>query len=615
MRLTLRSAALAATVFGSLAAAGAQDSTVTFQGATQNADGVISFPLIPHHVHRERMRGEQGTDMIPARRKLSGRRQLDGSSAVQVGALYQGYGTHYADLWVGTPPQRQTVIVDTGSGATAFPCSGCSDCGGQTDAMFHTDLYFVEDASSTFSKLKCSECDRGTCGSANGMKNVCHLGMSYQEGSSWSAYEGRDVAYTGGPHDTNLAREEAGTEPGDDPLYASAFSFELIFGCQVLLKGLFRTQLADGIMGMDNGDSSFWKQMFDANRIREKQFSLCFSRQDHASRDGTEAGAMTLGGVDTRLHRSPMLVVNNLRSDGFYAISIRKMYLREGGGRSATPDPGSKQIAHYLAITETELNRGGVILDSGTTDTYLHRAIGPAFRQVWKEIVGTPYNNDKVSLTLEQVASLPTVLIQLKSEKGMNAGVGGPDEGVTGLAGSLDPDYPHDVVLAIPASHYLEHDHESGQYTARVYVSEGGGSVLGANTMMGHDVLFDVKGGRIGIAESDCDYTGFVKDGGGSFTLVGGSSTKYRYGFNNVDGATCSGIKCQALVVIGLLGVALVVGVMSWKRFDSTRRMPVATEDFEEVEIADPSIPDGFRDHVIVDSDDEDEETTEPRIV
>lgn len=40
--------------------------------------------------------------------------------------LSQGYGTHYANIWVGSPtPQRKTVIVDTGSHYTAFPCSGC----------------------------------------------------------------------------------------------------------------------------------------------------------------------------------------------------------------------------------------------------------------------------------------------------------------------------------------------------------------------------------------------------------------------------------------------------------------------------------------------------------
>jgi hypothetical protein len=39
--------------------------------------------------------------------------------------LSQGYGTHYVHLWVGSPiPQRQSVIVDTGSHFTGFPVKG-----------------------------------------------------------------------------------------------------------------------------------------------------------------------------------------------------------------------------------------------------------------------------------------------------------------------------------------------------------------------------------------------------------------------------------------------------------------------------------------------------------
>jgi hypothetical protein len=38
-------------------------------------------------------------------------RELADIEHQQIGALYQGYGTHYVDVWVGTPPQRQTVIV------------------------------------------------------------------------------------------------------------------------------------------------------------------------------------------------------------------------------------------------------------------------------------------------------------------------------------------------------------------------------------------------------------------------------------------------------------------------------------------------------------------------
>ncbi len=38
--------------------------------------------------------------------------------------LYPGYGTHFSYVYVGTPGQRQSVIIDTGSQFTAFPCTG-----------------------------------------------------------------------------------------------------------------------------------------------------------------------------------------------------------------------------------------------------------------------------------------------------------------------------------------------------------------------------------------------------------------------------------------------------------------------------------------------------------
>ena len=69
--------------------------------------------------------------------------------------LSQGYGTHFANVWVGTPvPQRKTVIVDTGSHYTAFPCTGCKDCG----APHHTDPYYRPENSKTFQQLQCNDC-------------------------------------------------------------------------------------------------------------------------------------------------------------------------------------------------------------------------------------------------------------------------------------------------------------------------------------------------------------------------------------------------------------------------------------------------------------------------
>jgi hypothetical protein len=54
--------------------------------------------------------------------------------------LFQGMGVHYVYMWVGSPPQRVTVIVDTGSHHTAFPCVGCK-CGKHVCFIFHS--FFV----------------------------------------------------------------------------------------------------------------------------------------------------------------------------------------------------------------------------------------------------------------------------------------------------------------------------------------------------------------------------------------------------------------------------------------------------------------------------------------
>lgn len=74
------------------------------------------------------------------------------------------------------------------------------------------------------------------------------------------------------------------------------------------------------------------------------------------------------------------------------------------------------------------------------------------------------------------------------------------------LAGKLDPSAPNDVLVAIPPSSYMEYSPVAKLYTSRIYFTESQGGVLGANAMIGHDVLFDWEHGRVGFAKSTCEY-------------------------------------------------------------------------------------------------------------
>lgn len=100
---------------------------------------------------------------------------------------------------LGCPRQRQTLIVDTGSSTTGFPCSDCTSCGDG----YHLNPNFSEYESSCFSPIECSQCEVGSSyqcidHSSEPGFGSCSVGMSYVEGSSWYGYEAEDMVALGG---------------------------------------------------------------------------------------------------------------------------------------------------------------------------------------------------------------------------------------------------------------------------------------------------------------------------------------------------------------------------------------------------------------------------------
>ena len=123
----------------------------------------------------------------------------------------------------------------------------------------------------------------------------------------------------------------------------------------------------------------------------------------------------------------------------------------------------------------------GVIVDSGTTDTYLPHYLRGRFEQLFKQVSGVAYSTSRMPLNEVQRAALPTVVLRLQS-----------------LDGTID--------VRVPSSSYIDRL-GPGMFVGRIFLTENSGAVLGANVMNGHDVLFDPEAKRVGFAISDCTYT------------------------------------------------------------------------------------------------------------
>lgn len=210
------------------------------------------------------------------------------------------------------------------------------------------------------------------------------------------------------------------------------------------------------------------------------------------------------------------MVYTKLDVATFFVVRLRRIYLREGGSGSGDSIVPSSQDLRVIPLPLQDSfydQYDKVMIDSGTTDTYFPRGFMTAFKQEWQSLTGMPYSHERMFLTQEEFDSLPTIIIQLVGSVELNNITGVDPSKTPGLAASIDPDNPYDIVIAISPSHYMEPDNRSGGYVPRFYVDERGyKATLGANAMMGHDILFDVEEGAMGFAESHCDYTKLEKD-------------------------------------------------------------------------------------------------------
>ncbi|CAM9579292.1 unnamed protein product [Choristocarpus tenellus] len=287
---------------------------------------------------------EETESTMAARRDAQERRSL--YMSFEDIPLFPGWGTHFAYVYVGTPPQRVSVIVDTGSHYTAFPCAGCRNCGD------HTDAYWDHKKSSTSTVVGCDSCHGAfRCDKVD----HCTFSQKYSEGSSWGAFQVHDRLWVG---EVTLEESERVAKGGKSE---SKYAVDFLFGCIAKQTGLFKTQLADGIMGMSADSNTLVWQLVESGLIKERIFSLCFS---------ANGGTMVLGGSDNRLNKEGKEVQYTplTRAKGWFSVKVLDITV---GGTS-------------IGVSSSLFQSGkGTIVDSGTTDTYLPKGAAEGFGKVW----------------------------------------------------------------------------------------------------------------------------------------------------------------------------------------------------------------------------------------
>jgi hypothetical protein len=357
---------------------------------------------------------------------------------------------------------------------------------------------------------------------------------SYREGSGWKANEVMDVCHVGEWYKNPSGKHIQNNVQLSQTVSSALNRFPLKFACQASVSGAFQTQLEDGIIGLEYSKASLWQQMYNFGAIQRQAFALCFGRSlTHSSL----AGIFTVGGVDPQFHNSPMVYAKatGIKSE-YFSVTVRKVYLREGGGGNSALSKNPNTRTFLLDISEEDLNYEEVIIDSGATDTYFTKKLEKPFQQVWTQITGRKFDKSYTpTLTKEQVDSFPTMIFQLHGVKEYNRQHTKRHIGtIVGLAANLDPGHPFDVLVAVPPSHYLEYSAKKDRFVSRFHFDPNYDSAFGSSTLIGHNVYVDIDNNRIGWAESSCDYAALV----GKFptdkaAANGGSDDREDFGSDN----------------------------------------------------------------------------------
>ncbi|KAL7094239.1 hypothetical protein ACP275_11G090200 [Erythranthe tilingii] len=264
---------------------------------------------------------------------------LSSSDATIEAPIHAGNGEFLMELSIGTSPEPYSAILDTGSDLIWTQCKPCKKCYDQPTPIFDPSK------SSTFSNVPCAS-------------DVC----SALPQSSCSAGSNCEYEYTYGDYSSTQ-----GTMAKETFTFGNVSVPEIAFGCGSDNEGAGFNQ-GSGLVGMGRGPLSLVSQ------LNEPKFSYCLTSIDSSKTSTLLMGSQANYHVNnSNIVKKTTPLIKSTSNPTFYYLSLEGITI----GDKLLPIEKST-----FAIRED--GSGGMIIDSGTTLTYLEDS---AFDIVKKELI------------------------------------------------------------------------------------------------------------------------------------------------------------------------------------------------------------------------------------
>ncbi|KAL7208763.1 hypothetical protein ACSBR1_030487 [Camellia fascicularis] len=388
--------------------------------------------LVQRSIHRGKLRLERFNAMA--------------SSPPSIQApLHVGNGEFLMKMSIGTPPVPYSAVMDTGSDLIWTQCKPCRKCFDQPTPVFDPAK------SSTFSNLSCTS---DLCMDMNVFKcdNGCSYMYTYGDQSATQGFMATDT----------LTFVDSGNKAVPIP--------NIGFGCGVNNQGIGFEQGA-GLVGLGRGPLSLVTQ------IGLHKFSYCLTSMGDNKTSNVLFGSLADLNYSTHGETRSTPLIQNPLLPTFYYVSLEGITVGE------TLVPISKQ-----ALRPKEDGSGGMVIDSGTTLTYLPDDAFHSLKKEFKAQMKLRVSQNSDSIGLDLCFDLPTTNVSEIAIPRLKLH----------FEGGLD--------LDLPVENYMFPDPSTGVLClAMAASSETGISIFGNYQQQNLWVLYDLEKERLSFVPTQCD--------------------------------------------------------------------------------------------------------------